>query len=277
MTRRLGLGTVQFGKHYGISNTNGKTSEIEIETILTIASNHGIDILDTALAYGRAETELGKYHDGRFKIISKFPALKDNETLQESLNHSLRNLGVTSLYGYLAHDPKELLRNESVWQQLVEIKESGRVGKIGFSLNEPEELDQLMERNLIPDLIQVPYNYFDRRFEDKMRSLKELGCEVHTRSAFLQGLFFMPPEDLPPFFEGVKKDLAFLQSSTKSLEGALLNFALCNPYADRVIIGVESSNHLLENIKSLEAPENLPPLKKKISDNIIMPVKWPKK
>jgi hypothetical protein len=35
---KLGLGTVQFGLSYGISNKNGKTSDEEVQKILKTAS-----------------------------------------------------------------------------------------------------------------------------------------------------------------------------------------------------------------------------------------------
>jgi aryl-alcohol dehydrogenase-like predicted oxidoreductase len=60
----------------------------------------------------------------------------------------------------------------------------------------------LLDRGFLPDLVQVPYNYLDRRFEADFESLKKAGVEIHTRSVFLQGLFFMAPENIPSHFVG---------------------------------------------------------------------------
>ena len=49
---RLGIGTAQFGSNYGISNTNGKVSKIEVAKILENASKSD-DTL--ALAQGVAK------------------------------------------------------------------------------------------------------------------------------------------------------------------------------------------------------------------------------
>ena len=52
---RLGIGTAQFGSNYGISNTNGKVSKIEVAKILENASKSKISLIDTATSYGSCE------------------------------------------------------------------------------------------------------------------------------------------------------------------------------------------------------------------------------
>ncbi|MDX7819592.1 aldo/keto reductase, partial [Aeromonas caviae] len=56
---RLALGTVQFGLDYGISNHDGKVNDEELDAIIALARQAGIDTLDTAQAYGNAEQRLG--------------------------------------------------------------------------------------------------------------------------------------------------------------------------------------------------------------------------
>ena len=158
---------------------------------------------------------------------------------------------------------------------MLEFKSKSKVDKIGFSLNEPMELEQLIDKGYIPDLIQVPYNYFDRRFEPYIKDLKKEGCEIHTRSAFLQGLFFMNPNRLDDFFEEVKLPISQLQKK-EFLNGALLKFAVQQPFIDRVIIGVETNKQLVENLTNLELASILPELQYKINENILIPSRWPK-
>jgi aryl-alcohol dehydrogenase-like predicted oxidoreductase len=55
---KLGIGTVQFGLDYGISNQNGKVKDVS--EILEFCKESGIDTIDTASAYGDAEERLGK-------------------------------------------------------------------------------------------------------------------------------------------------------------------------------------------------------------------------
>src|SRR5690606_20491882 len=136
---------------------------------------------------------------------------KKEEGLSVQLNQSLIKLGLNSLYGYLSHRPMSFLDHPNQWDELIMFKIEGKVEKIGFSLNELEELEQLVNKGFFPDLVQVPYNYFDRRFEGAMKDLKSRGCEIHTRSTFLQGLFFMNPRDLNDFFAEVKPIIVQLQ------------------------------------------------------------------
>src|SRR5690606_14637830 len=57
---RIGLGTVQFGLPYGISNKIGQPDKQEVIEVLKTARFLGISLLDTASAYGTAELLLGE-------------------------------------------------------------------------------------------------------------------------------------------------------------------------------------------------------------------------
>ena len=70
---RLGLGTVQFGLDYGVSNKNGRTPLREAEEIISLADDVGVRVIDTAALYGDAEKILGRVlpTDHHFDIITK--------------------------------------------------------------------------------------------------------------------------------------------------------------------------------------------------------------
>ena len=59
---KLILGTVQFGLDYGINNKSGIPSSNIIKQILDYAMSNGIEILDTAEAYGISQQRIGQYH-----------------------------------------------------------------------------------------------------------------------------------------------------------------------------------------------------------------------
>ena len=274
---KIGLGTVQFGLDYGISNESGKTPKKEVHRILEFAQNEDIDTLDTANAYGNAETVLGSIGVENFKVVSKFLPEQDlNTSIEEQLKKTLTGLKINSLYGYLAHRPADILDNPDQWKLLIRFKDEGYVNKIGFSLSAPNELEQLLARNFVPDLVQVPFNYFDRRFEVAIKQLHSKGCEIHSRSTFLQGLFFKDSETLPSHFDEVKGFIIELKHSTSNLAGSLLRYVLEKPFIDKIIVGVESKDQLFENIKSLEKVESLPQKNFKITNTILNPSKWPK-
>ena len=50
----IGLGTVQFGIDYGISNKSGKSHWMSKKKFLILLKN-GVDLLDTAINYGDSE------------------------------------------------------------------------------------------------------------------------------------------------------------------------------------------------------------------------------
>lgn len=274
---KLGLGTVQFGLDYGISNKQGITGLEEVKNILAFAREAGIDLIDTAFGYGKSEEVLGMAGIDGFRVISKFLPESHGISIQEQVKTSLERLKTETLFGLLAHRPADLLKNPDIWPYLQELKQIGRIKKVGFSFNTPEEVEPLLEKGYMPDLIQVPYNYFDKRFQDIMIKLKERGCEVHSRSTFLQGLFFMSVSDLPGFFEEVKPEVSELQKYREALPGLLLKYCLEKPFIDKVIVGVNNLAQLQKNIKDLDRHDSLPELKKQINENILTPSLWPKK
>lgn len=276
LSHKIGLGTVQFGLPYGISNTNGQTSSAEVKSILNLAIKNGISCIDTASAYGNAEQVLGENDLKPFRIVSKYISPTKENPLNTQLQNTLSYLKVEKLYAYLAHRPTEILADSTQWEILKEKKSAGFMEKIGFSLNDPSELSDLLDAGFLPDIIQVPYNFIDNRFEKKMIDLKSKGCEIHTRSAFLQGLFFKNVDSLPSFFDAVKPLIKDIQNQTKYISGSLLNFVLAKPFVDKVIIGVENTLQLQNNLNDLSYSVNLVNnTGLTIPKEILMPSNWP--
>lgn len=276
LSNKIGLGTVQFGLPYGISNAGGQTTAAEVQNILKCAAENGISFLDTASAYGNAETVLGKNDLSAFNIVSKYISIAPGKSIEDQLQQSLEHLQVKNLYGYLAHRPVEILNDTAQWNTLKALQEKGLVKKIGFSLNTTEELQALLDKDFIPNLVQVPYNYLDNRFEDLMKQLKEKDCEIHTRSAFLQGLFFRDIHTLPSFFDAVKPVIQSVQQQTKNISGALLQYVISKSFIDKVIIGVETSAQLQQNLDQLSKAVELPACPTTAPGHIVQPANWPK-
>ena len=205
---KLALGTVQFGLPYGIANQAGQASRSEAKLMLQLASASGIDTLDTAIAYGSSETCLGEAGVQGFKVVTKLPVVPDDcgdvsAWIQQQVNLSLLRLGVTAVYGLLLHRPDQLLgaNGAKIYQALQALKDKGQVQKVGISIYAPSELEALIPRFPF-DLVQAPFNLVDRRFYSTgwMQRLKDNDVEVHTRSAFLQGLLLMNQSDIPSKF-----------------------------------------------------------------------------
>jgi aryl-alcohol dehydrogenase-like predicted oxidoreductase len=273
---KLGLGTVQFGTSYGISNKEGKTSIEEVHKIVDFARINSIRYIDTAYAYGDAEKVLGSINIDSFNIISKYKSEREGDLVSQ-FKKSLNRLNISCIYGYLAHRPLSLIENNNLnWNRLVELKKKGRIKNIGASFNEVEEVEKLLNAGVDLDIIQIPYNYLDRRFEDIIKELKGNGCEIHARSAFLQGLFFCEPNALGEFFDEVKPILKTIQKE-KDMAVKLLKFVLEKEFIDVVNIGVNNVAQLRSNIRKLnEIKGPLPELDKPVSESILLPSGWPK-
>lgn len=254
---KLALGTVQFGLKYGINNQSGVPSDEMLHSILTLAEQSQITTLDTAAAYGNAEERLGNHLIKPFRIVSKFPNVTTETQLTEYFHGSVQRLKAENLYGYLAHHPRTLIDSPGLWDTLLTLKQEHRILKAGFSLYTTEELDQLLHLGIVPDLIQVPYSLFDRKFESYFPELKARGVEIHTRSAFLQGLYFMNPSalnerllSLQPALNSLHK---IITAHAQTVESVALQFVSENPFVDQVVIGVDSPQQLQSNILSVES------------------------
>lgn len=253
---KISLGTVQFGLDYGISNSHGVPSDAELQHILAVAETARIRNLDTAAAYGNAEERLGNFASGRFHIISKFPKVATAGELESVLNTSLKRLQTESMYGYLAHNADVLIENPSLWKVLQQAKADGKIHKTGFSLYTPQQLEQLISLGCIPDLVQLPYSILDRKFESSLATLKNLGTEIHVRSVFLQGLYFMDPQRLPEKLQPLQMPLdqfhGLCKNAGVSAAETALNYAIANPNIDQVVLGVATAAQLEENMKMVQ-------------------------
>lgn len=252
--RRIGWGTAQLGFDYGIQNTIGKTSTNEAQEIYRRLMKHSSGTIDTSSVYGDSEKVLGEIisRNHSNKIISKYKDL-DNNPLDSQLTNSLNHLGCTSLYAVLSHDPSEIILNKNIWDQFLVEKQNRRVGKVGFSIYETDQFYKILDQGISFDIIQVPYNFFDKRFEKIILKAKNYGMEVHVRSVFLQGLFFKDVKNLPEFFDPLKKEIIKLQNSFGiDLPAFLVNHVLTNKNIDCAIIGfntLQQLNYLLSGLE----------------------------
>ena len=254
---------MQWGIPYGVSNTSGQTSEVEITSILSSAQACGVRTIDTACLYGDSETRLGKQNLGAFQIVSKTPAcaaITDAETasyfLNKAVRQSLRKLQIPKLYGYMVHHADDLLGRRGLWiaSALRSLKEQRLVDKVGVSVYRKEQLDAITE-HFIPDLIQVPVNVMDQRLikNGTLKKMKDLGVEIHARSAYLQGLLLMPLSQVPAYFTPVLPLLGRwhqrLQAQNISPAQAAIAYVREIAEIDQVIVGVENTRQFEEVIR----------------------------
>ncbi len=284
---RLALGTAQFGMAYGVSNRAGQVARRDVDHMLRLAESSGIDVLDTAIAYGESETCLGEVGIQNFKVVTKLPTIPGDcadvsAWVQLQVAGSCARLGVSTLYGLLLHHSKMLLgaNGEELYQAIQNLKKSGQIKKMGVSIYAPSELDAIYSRFHL-DLVQAPFNILDRRLHTSgwLQKLNENGVEIHTRSVFLQGLLLMSQADMPdkfsPWRELWVQWFDWLSSHDASAAEACLAFPLSFPEIDRVVVGAVSLDELTQiiNAANLEQLKNFPDFLCN-DEKLINPANW---
>jgi aryl-alcohol dehydrogenase-like predicted oxidoreductase len=255
LATKLALGTVQFGINYGISNNLGIPADVELRRIFDIAFFNGIKVLDTAPGYGNAEVRIGNLSENRFNVITKFVNVANEQALKDTLDESVNRLNAEPLYAYLAHNSNELIAKPDLWDFLSTQKEKGRIDKIGYSLYTTDQLEELLMLQMKPDIVQLPYNLIDRKFESYLPELNSYGTEIHVRSVFLQGLFFMDPMALPEKLQPMKSTILEIKrlcvENNLTISQLLLSYVYHHSLINKIVIGVASANQLLENIRDI--------------------------
>ena len=258
MNSRIILGTAQFGSDYGLSNLDGMIPYSEAKSIIDYAYLHGISALDTASNYGESEKVLGKIGVNKFNCVTKLKSIPKGEEsirswVEKQIKESQDKLKIDKLYGVLFHNPDDLLKNNGheLLEQIIKYKDLGLIKKIGFSIYDPKQLDELT-KIYWPDIVQTPFNIFDQRIKNSgwLEILNHRNIEVHARSIFLQGLLLMNPKDRPFYFRRWKDhfsafDKFINESKLKPIE-ASLSHAYQEKRIDKFIIGVNNLNQLKE-------------------------------
>ena len=263
MNSKLILGTVQFGLRYGINNTIGKLTEDQVFELLETAYDLGVRTLDTAEAYGNAHSVISNFHKQskkRFNIISKYSSSNFDYSIDlvERIQVHCSNFNVNYLEGYMFHSYNDFKMNINNNPNVLDnIKNSGLVKKIGVSAYSNNEIEDLLNFKNI-NLIQLPFNLFDNEYQRKeiLEKAKKRNVEIHTRSVFLQGLFFKDINTLTNCLLPLKNNLSelslILKNNNISIESLALNYPLNKTYIDKVLIGVDSLEQLKNNIKATE-------------------------
>lgn len=167
----LGLGTVKFGRNTGVKYPSQfeLPDDESIRQLLARASEAGMNLLDTAPAYGISETRLGQLLDNRkeWVICSKtgeeFESGKSRfdftaSHTQTSVERSLRRLKTDYLDIVLVHSDGNDLKviNESdCLETLSRLKEAGHIRSYGFS---GKTVDGGIRALALSDVVMVTLN-----------------------------------------------------------------------------------------------------------------------
>jgi len=287
LSNKLAIGTAQFGLNYGIANQNGKVNVNQIQSILDFAHEKGINILDTAKAYGNSEKSIGNYlklTEKTWYIITKISD-SDKDLIEQILDSKEKLTVLPNII--LAHSAKIFL--DPIFQsKLQETKDKELVHSIGVSLYNEEEINQVLDSKIKPDVIQLPMNILDTRLYrcGVLSKLFDREIEIHVRSAFLQGLFYLSKAELEDAFKDVIPYLEKLKSISADIGLTLSELSLLwlvnLEEVSKVIIGVDNVNQLRSHIDTLQKNIDSSVFEEALSiyyenENILNPSLWPAK
>ena len=268
------LGTAQLGMEYGLTNKIGKPDMNQAFRLLDEAIKQGIRSFDTASGYGCSEDILGNYFKQNQgltpEIVTKLKPLtinlqaSDNKEIQqvdESINMSLERLRIDSIPILLFHRYENL-----VWRNcflLDYLKNHAFVSMIGVSVSTPEQAISAIYMDGI-SAIQVPTNIFDFRYIKKgiFELAEQKGVRVYIRSIYLQGLILLDIKDIPSYLQDVKPVILQLKqfcadNNISSLKELTFSFLKSISGNNRIVIGCEAPEQIVENSKLLKSTKNM--------------------
>ncbi|MCA9409472.1 MAG: aldo/keto reductase, partial [Candidatus Omnitrophica bacterium] len=177
--------------------------------------------------------------------------------VRQSIETSLQCLQKASIELLSLHQTDEyIIHNSDFWEVINEFKERNIIHLFGVSVYEVENARELInEYGDFIDFIQIPYNIFDRRFDQIASLLTEKNIDVVSRSAYLKGIITIVEQEIPKELSNIKKfkrklaDLA--ESLNFNVQMLALLFVLNKEYISTTILGVNNTKEIEENVQAL--------------------------
>lgn len=167
--------------------------------------------------------------------------------------NSLSRLHTDYLDSYLLHSSRYVY-NDEIIDALNKLKTDGYVRKIGVSVYEVDEAKRCINQSNI-DFMQLPYSIFDQRMlHGKVFELaKDGNIQIHSRSAFIQGLILMKVNEVPPFLSKAKPMLCKIDDLCVkygiSRVALAMSFVKYQDAISHLVFGVDNMEQLKENIQ----------------------------
>ncbi len=272
----ISLGTVELGMDYGIpvQGEHRQPSEAEAARLLNCALDLGVNLIDTARAYGGSEAIIGwalKSRRNEYILATKISSLSWKEytgielrkQVETSITESLRALQTDIIdLLYIHNATPELIQRGEIVEIMQRAQQVGYARFIGTTTyGEAAPLAVLKDGRF--DCIQVAYNLLDRQFEERVLPLaKENDVGIVIRSVLLKGALtyryaYLPEElrELRTVIDGVN---SLCGAQANSLPELAYRFVLAHPAVSTALVGT-SRAHELQEIVSFAGADPLPP------------------
>ena len=241
----VGLGTVKFGRNEGVKYPQGFEipEDAHLQNLLSIAQDLGINMLDTAPAYGISEERLGHLLKGNRKkwvIVGKAGEEFENgessfnftpEHFEKSLERSLKRLQTDYLDILLIHsdgNDLDILQNEPLIEKLQDFKKRGLVKAVGASTKTKEGGIKTLEEM---DVVMATYNPIYKDEEPVLDYAAKHNKGVLLKKALVSG---------------------HVDKLGENPVKSALEFAFSHTATNGIIIGTINPDHLRQNIKTAE-------------------------
>ncbi|MDU9391780.1 aldo/keto reductase [Pseudomonas sp. zfem002] len=207
MVSPLGLGTVKLGRDQGVKYPNGFTipDDQAARLLLAQARELGINLIDTAPAYGRSEERLGPLLRGQrdqWVIVSKVgEEFDDGQSrfdfsaahTRASVERSLKRLETECIDLVLVHsngDDLRILEQEEVYRTLALLKQEGKIRGFGFSGKTAEGGLKALEQG---DCAMVTYNLNEQAERPVLDYAAAHGKAILVKKALASGHACLSP------------------------------------------------------------------------------------
>lgn len=270
MVSALGLGTVKLGRNRAVKYPAGEhaplPSDQQVDELFKAAADVGINLIDTAPAYGLSEQRIGESMNRlgwlggrqRWIICSKVgesfdPASGEStfdfspKAIRQSVDRSLMRLGIDALDVLLLHssgaDEPSLVSGEAM-DELRRLKAAGKVRAIGASTKTADGGLATVRRSIgAADVAMVTLNPRERKDEVVIDAARFRGVGILVKKALLSGHTDDLRALLPPDLRD-EPDLA----------KAALRFAIRRVGVSSVVVGTSSPERLRDNAEAVRQP-----------------------
>ena len=238
-------------------------SEDEVNSLLNLVLDSGINFIDTAIDYGNSEELIGRHISHRrseFFLASKCGCPvgfeKDHiftrDNIVAGINQSLKRMKTDYLDLVQLHSSlsKDEIEKDDVIQTLIDIKKEGKVRFIGSSSTLPFLADHVdME---VFDAFQIPYSGLNRKHEEWISNALKSGAGTIIRGGVSRGEDENPTdqENKGEWENYRKANLDELLDEGESRTAFILRFALSHPHLNTTIVGTKNTEHFKENINT---------------------------
>jgi 1-deoxyxylulose-5-phosphate synthase len=263
----IAFGGVEIGIPYGI----GVNSQADMPTdqesgkLLQAALDNGINFFDTARAYGRSESIIGKaFADKRERVVicTKCSHLPSEKTapdkmralIEFSLEESLSALQTNYIDVYKLHSANlNILKNETVLDTFSKFKKDGIIRATGVSTYTVEETKTAIEQG-VWDVIQLSFNLMDQRQGLLFDMAAKAGVGIVVRSVLLKGILTDKGRNLHPELHRVADHRnhyqELLEKNNPTLSTLATKFALSFSQVSSVLVGIDRMAYLQQAIET---------------------------